>query len=176
MSLNTQFENQKFELKRVDNRAPKFSNSQHSNPNGQKNYKVSDSKILPLKTISKNPYVNGSRLWNKSMVPLCVRCGEVGHASPKCDSYSTSKLENWEQSYLKEMVFSIDAQMCMLQINDSQPQNEDSTYCNANNWRENDAPEVNKMSFEQFGSNNRLEEKTRVFYELSGVRYRNRFK
>lgn len=64
----------------------------------------------------------------------------------------------------------------MLQINDSQPQNGDSNYRNANNWRENDAPEVNKMSFEQFGSNNRLEEKTRVFYELSGFRYRNRFK
>ncbi|KAI6245339.1 hypothetical protein HI914_06755 [Erysiphe necator] len=67
------------------------------------------------------------------MGPLCVRCGEIGHASPKCDSYSTSKLENWERSYLKEM------------INDSQPQNGDSNYRNANNWRENDAPEVNEM-------------------------------
>ncbi|POS84036.1 hypothetical protein EPUL_004587, partial [Erysiphe pulchra] len=98
-----------------------------------------------------NPYFNGSRSWNKSLGPLCIRCGTVGHASPKCGSNASSLLENWEQAYLKEMVFSMDASMCMLQINDSQPQSVGKHYRDSNTWRENMTPQVEELGLEDFG-------------------------
>ncbi|POS82748.1 hypothetical protein EPUL_006197, partial [Erysiphe pulchra] len=101
--------------------------------------------------LSKNPYFNGSGSWNKSLGPLCIRCGTVGHAGPKSGSNASSLLENWEQAYLKEMVFSMDASMCMLQINDSQPQSVGKDYRDLNSWRENMTPQVEELGFEDFG-------------------------
>ncbi|KAI0999007.1 hypothetical protein K3495_g9188 [Podosphaera aphanis] len=137
------------------NRTPNYSN-QSSKPSGSKNHISIDTKLLSPKDYSKNPYVNGSQLWNKFMGPLCIRCVTIGHVSPKSESHSGSILENWEQAYLKEMVFSIDAQMCMLQLKDHQSQNSGNSSINPklNTWSENNIPLVEEIRFEQFGSSN----------------------
>ncbi|KAI1007350.1 hypothetical protein K3495_g870 [Podosphaera aphanis] len=94
-----------------ESRVPNYGSNQNSRPNNSKNNKSVDTKPLPPKRFSKNPYVNGSQSWNKLMGLLCIRRGTVGHASLKCDSHGSSILENWEQAYLKEIVFSIDARI-----------------------------------------------------------------
>ncbi|KAI6245779.1 hypothetical protein HI914_06265 [Erysiphe necator] len=144
---NMQLMNQSLENKRPENQG----SSQNPRHNDPKNYRGNDTKLLPPKNLSRNPYVNGSRSWNQSLKPLCIRCGTVGHASPKCGSHANSLLENWEQAYLKEMVFSMDASMCMLQINDSHPQSVGKDYRELNTWRENMTPQVEELGFEDFG-------------------------
>ncbi|KAI6250046.1 hypothetical protein HI914_01294 [Erysiphe necator] len=79
--------------RRPENRGSNFYQNQNSKPNGSKNYKGIDSKLLPPKIYSKNPYVNGSQSWSRSLGPLCMRCGTIGHASQKCESYGSAFLE-----------------------------------------------------------------------------------
>ncbi|KAI6250659.1 hypothetical protein HI914_00765 [Erysiphe necator] len=88
---NMQLMNQSPENKRPENQGY----SQNPWHNGPKNYRGIDTKLLPPKNLSKNPYVNGSRSWNQSLKPLCIRYGTVGHANPKCGSHTSSLLENW---------------------------------------------------------------------------------
>lgn len=82
-------------------------------PNGPRTSN-SDSKVLPPKTLSRIPYINGAIVWNKSLGPLCVRCGNIGHGAKGCLEANNLPAERWEQAYLKDLVFGMDAQSCML--------------------------------------------------------------
>ncbi|TQS33337.1 hypothetical protein Golomagni_06324, partial [Golovinomyces magnicellulatus] len=72
-------------------------NEQQLPPRG---YQDRGSKI-PLRSISRNPFVNGSALYNPNNGPLCFGCGMIGHIKPRC---SNNNLQNWEQSYLKDLL------------------------------------------------------------------------
>ena len=52
---------------------------------------------LPDRKTSNNPWINGSKVYNRKEGVLCVRCGHIGHTD--------ASLPAWEQSYLKEIVF-----------------------------------------------------------------------
>lgn len=53
---------------------------------------------------SKNPFVNGSRLYSRAKDGfLCVRCGALGKRSN--DGHDCQSLPAWEQSYLREAVY-----------------------------------------------------------------------
>ncbi|RKF72289.1 hypothetical protein GcM3_098028, partial [Golovinomyces cichoracearum] len=56
----------------------------------------------PLRNISRNPFVNGSALYNLNDGPLCFGCGMIGHIKSRC---SNNHLQNWEQSYLKDLLY-----------------------------------------------------------------------
>ena len=57
---------------------------------------------IPPRHLSRHPLVNGSEKYNRNMGTLCVRCGEIGHIKPVCN---TPPLEWWEQSLLKELTW-----------------------------------------------------------------------
>ena len=59
---------------------------------------------LPDRKRSKNPFVNGSRIYSKANDGLlCVRCGTLGKRAG--DGHDCRPLPAWEQSYLREVVF-----------------------------------------------------------------------
>ena len=59
---------------------------------------------LPDRKRSKNPFVNGSRIYSKANDGLlCVRCGTLGKRAG--DGHDCGPLPAWEQSYLREVVF-----------------------------------------------------------------------
>ena len=69
----------------------------------------SQTNSLPDRKTSKNPFVNGSRVWSiKIDDPLCVRGGCFGKKSN--DGHTCSFLPAWEQSYLRETVFGSSSQ------------------------------------------------------------------
>ncbi|RKF54515.1 hypothetical protein GcC1_210053, partial [Golovinomyces cichoracearum] len=57
---------------------------------------------MPPKNLSRNSLINGSRIYNKEMGILCIRCGGIGHRKPEC---AGPQLEWWEQSYLRDMIW-----------------------------------------------------------------------
>ena len=60
-------------------------------------------KEMPDRTVSKNPWINGTLSWSYGKDGLlCVRCGTKGHSARNCDG---SPLPAWEQSYLRMIVF-----------------------------------------------------------------------
>ncbi|KAI1007160.1 hypothetical protein K3495_g1061 [Podosphaera aphanis] len=63
---------------------------------------ASNTRPMPPKSLSRNPYVSGSVVYKQELGPLCIQCGEIGHAKPRC---SSAPLEWWEQSYLKELLW-----------------------------------------------------------------------
>jgi hypothetical protein len=63
----------------------------------------SGSLLLPKRATSKNPWINGSKSYNKSVERrLCIKCGHIGHIPREC---TDTPIPSWEQSYLKEVVF-----------------------------------------------------------------------
>jgi len=81
------------------------SDQQRLNNNYQSNAKrpfQATPKDLPDAKKSKNPYVNGTRTWNRSDGPLCFGCGHLGHVRKDCVD---EILPAWEQSYLKSTIF-----------------------------------------------------------------------
>ncbi|RKF60417.1 hypothetical protein OnM2_051053 [Erysiphe neolycopersici] len=58
---------------------------------------------LPPNTFSKNSFVNGSRNYRRDQDgQLCIRCGTIGHVGYNCSGH---RLENWEQVYLRNLIF-----------------------------------------------------------------------
>ena len=58
---------------------------------------------MPEKSESKNPFINGSKVWVIDKDGrLCIRCGYVGHIGKECKD---EPLPSWEQAYLKEILF-----------------------------------------------------------------------
>ncbi|KAI1000722.1 hypothetical protein K3495_g7478 [Podosphaera aphanis] len=121
----------------TESREPNYGSNQNSRQNNSKNHKSADTKPLPPKSFSKNPYVNGSQLWNKLMGPLCIQCAPYLRIGSKPIS--------------RKLFFSIDARMCMLQLDESQPQNSETLHHRTNTWRRNANPNVEELEFEEFG-------------------------
>ena len=64
---------------------------------------------LPDRTTSKNPWINGAKVWTFSKDGhLCVRCGVTGHGARLCE---TAPLPSWERAYLRMIVFGDDPQV-----------------------------------------------------------------
>ena len=58
---------------------------------------------IPSATLSRNSYINGSRIYNRQKDGLlCVKCGISGHISSDC---SGQRLEPWEHIYLRNLAF-----------------------------------------------------------------------
>ncbi len=52
---------------------------------------------MPDRSSSKNPYINGTKDYNRSREGiLCVKCGYVGHTSKECTG---DVLPAWKQAY-----------------------------------------------------------------------------
>lgn len=83
------------------NQGPPLNNQQA--PQGRPRYPPVSTKNLPDRKTSKNPWINGSRVFDwKADGRLCVRCGHLGHVGKEC---MDEQLPAWEQAYLKEIVF-----------------------------------------------------------------------
>ncbi|KAI1003748.1 hypothetical protein K3495_g4460 [Podosphaera aphanis] len=60
------------------------------------------SNTLPPRHLSKHPMINGSEAFRRDLGILCIRCGLLGHTGKSCREIP---LEQWEQSYSKDLVF-----------------------------------------------------------------------
>ena len=63
---------------------------------------------LPLFKSSKNAIINGTVPRQFGRGPLCILCGEYGHLKKEC---TNPPLTTWEQKYMKQIVFGVDARM-----------------------------------------------------------------
>lgn len=62
-----------------------------------------DTSSLPPNSMSRNPFVNGTRTYRKDKDgQLCIRCGSIGHIGSNCPG---QRLENWEQVHLRNLIF-----------------------------------------------------------------------
>lgn len=68
---------------------------------------------LPDRSISRNPFIDKTRIWTKELGALCVCCAKCGHNNKQCtDGY----LPAWETAYLKEIVFGDQPQVSFIQL------------------------------------------------------------
>ncbi|PGH12707.1 hypothetical protein AJ79_04067 [Helicocarpus griseus UAMH5409] len=84
---------------------PGFRNRGQDNPSAQAQDAAAVIKPSgPNGKLSQNDFVNnGRRKWREDWaLPLCVKCGTLGHMSPECRG---NPLAQWEQAVLKRIVF-----------------------------------------------------------------------
>lgn len=73
------------------------------NPPAGNRFRQQQSKDLPERSASKNPWINGTLHYSHGKDGLlCVKCGTKGHMASNCKAMP---LPAWEQSYLRMIVF-----------------------------------------------------------------------
>ncbi|POS81890.1 hypothetical protein EPUL_006695, partial [Erysiphe pulchra] len=73
-----------------------------SNNAGTRGGKINNPRSTPPWHLSKNNFINGTVPYHRDMGLLCLQCGQIGHTKT---SFAEQPLVNWEQTYLKELLW-----------------------------------------------------------------------